>query len=142
MTFRHILLFMCLVSTLGANAQNKKSTTADYTRQIETYRQCFQDKNGDKLKPYLSSDIAFPPFLPKERVSPEGIDNVLKQLFVKHLKSLVVIETKSGKATIAYDISETGKRQSALYFNEEGKITKIELIENLMTEARKRRNGQ
>jgi len=144
MKVTRILLLLCLVSTLGVNAQKKKkkAKTADYTEQIEVYKQCFKDNNGDKLKPYLSSDIAFPPMLIRENVTPDRIDNVLRQLFAKQLNSLVVKKSKPGKVTIEYNIVGTGKRKSALLFNEEGKITKIEVIENLMKEARARRNGQ
>ena len=139
---KRILFLLCLVSTLGINAQKDNKQTADYTEQIEAFKQCFKDKSGDKLKPYLSSDIAFPPFLPKEHVTPDRIDNVLSQLFTKQLNSIEVKKSKPGKVTIAYNIVGPGKRKSAILFNEEGEITKIEIIENLMKEARAKRNGQ
>ena len=139
---KRILFLLCLVSTLGINAQKDNKQTADYTEQIEAFKQCFKDKSGDKLKPYLSSDIAFPPFLPKEHVTPDRIDNVLSQLFTKQLNSMEVKKSKPGKVTIAYNIVGAGKRKSALLFNDAGEITKIEIIENLMKEARAKRNGQ
>jgi len=140
---KQILLLLCLVGTLGMNAQKDNKQTADYyTEQIEAFKQCFKDKSGDKLKPYLSSDIAFPPFLPKEHVTSDRIDNVLSQLFTKQLNSMEVKKSKPGKVTIAYNIVGAGKRKSALLFNDEGEITKIEIIENLMKEARAKRNGQ
>lgn len=142
MSAKRILLLICLVTTLGAVAQKKKkkAKTADYTEQIEVYKQCFKDNNGDKFKPYLSSNIAFPPMLTRENVTPERIDNVLRQLFTKQLNSIVVKKSKPGKVTIAYNIVGTGKRQSALHFDEEGKVTRIELVENLMAEARAKNN--
>ncbi|MCC1484375.1 hypothetical protein [Winogradskyella immobilis] len=121
---KRILLLLCLVGALGMNAQKKNKQTVDYTEQIEAFKQCFKDRSGDKLKPYLSSDIAFPPFLPKEHVTPDRIDNVLSQLFTKQLNSMEVKKSKPGKVTIAYNIVGAGKRKSAYYLMMKAKLLK------------------
>jgi len=129
-----IMILLCLCITLQLNAQNGQNR---YTRQIDSFRQCFENKDAEHLTAYLSAKFSLP------TVAPEQTERALKQLFGQlPLISLTVKENTDGKVLIAYDFEQLGERTSAIHFNEKGNITKIELFDNLINESREQRSKQ
>jgi len=64
---------------------------------------------------------------------------ILQQVFsnLPILKSITISDNRQGEALIIYDSSALGERESKILFDEEGFITKIELIDNLLEEQQK-----
>jgi len=126
-----MLSFLCIcfsINTLSAQ---------DYTKQIEVLKLAFKDKNPEKLIPYISSSLTF------EGIPPVANEQILNQVFSQiPLKELSIKEIKKGQALINYDILGLGKRESAIHFDSEGKITKIELVDNLLKQEQRQQQTQ
>ena len=56
---------------------------------------------------------------------------LLKKVF-RDLKTIEILNSAAGKADLRYDFEQLGVRESALHFDAEGKIVRIELVENLI----------
>ncbi|NAS32373.1 hypothetical protein GTQ40_15420 [Flavobacteriaceae bacterium R38] len=126
-----MLIFLCMC--LFINTSNAQ----DYTKQIEALKLAFKDKSPEKLLPYISSELAF------EGIPPAMKSQILNQIFSQiPLKTLSIKETKKGQALINYDIQGLGNRASAIHFDNEGKITKIELVDNLIKQGQERQRQQ
>ena len=120
--------------TTSVNAQDNSNI---YSEQIEAFRQCFENKNSETLAAHLSSDFILPT-VPKEQT-----ERALNQLFTQlPLTSLSIEERTKGKASIAYNFQGLGERRSAIHFDENGKITQVELFDNLIKETAERRNAK
>ena len=126
-----MLNFLCICfSTNTLKAQ-------DYTNQITVFKQCFEEKSPEKLKPYLSDQLVF------ANIPATNNSVILNQIFSQiPLKTLTLKEAEKGKALINYDIQGLGKRESAIFFDDEGKITKIELIDNLIKQGQEQQRQQ
>ncbi|MCC1484374.1 alpha/beta hydrolase family protein [Winogradskyella immobilis] len=131
MRTKYISLLFIFIISMGVNAQ-------DYSEVIEIYKECFKDKSGDKLKPYLSSDFTISGVSNKEQI-PLALNQLFTQL---PLTSLTVKETNTTNTLINYNFNGLGERTSAMHFNDKRKITKIELFDNLVNESRERRNAK
>lgn len=131
-----LALSLFFISSLSAQEVN-------YDEQIEAYKQCFEDKSGEKIKPFLSADISFPP-VPQERL-PELIDRLFQEIFSSPLLSLEVKSIKPGEVLMVHDYGDfqrLGRRESTIFINEEGKITRIEEIEEIIRIANERRQNE
>lgn len=125
-----IVLFLFASSTLFAQ---------DYSKQITAFAQSFADKNTEALQPYMSSKLQFGQ-IPAAN-TPAIMKNIVTNL--PKLNNMSIIESEVGKAKIAYDFVGLGKSESFIHFDAEGKITKIQLVEDLINrEAEARRQQQ
>ncbi len=117
---KNILIFT-LFMPINVNAQ-------DYKEQIEVFAKSFDMKDTTIINKYLSPELKFDP-IPMES-TPAIMNNIITQ-FPK-LKDFEILEMEKGKAKLAYNFSQLGKSESYLFFDEDGKINRIELIENLI----------
>ena len=116
-----LIISFILVSTLNVSAQ-------DYSKQINAFKQSFAEKSIEKLNPFLSSVLKFDP-IPAAN-TPAIIANIVKQL--PKLNSLIIVESDTEKAKVKYDFEALGVSESYIHFDDVGKITRIEFIENLI----------
>ncbi|MTI88823.1 MAG: alpha/beta hydrolase [Balneolaceae bacterium] len=115
--------------TSDAHAQHKTA----YHEQIEALKQSFKEKDILAVKPFLDTELAFHTY--PARLSQQILGQVFSN--VPTLNSLTIVKSNTGKATVQYDFTALGKRTSAIHFNEQGNITKIELVDNLLEEQQK-----
>lgn len=113
------LLMFC--TSFGAIAQ-------DYSKQINAFEQSFSEKSVTPLKEYVSPELKFDP-IPVAN-TPAILNNIVSNL--PKLNSMTILESSEGKAKVKYDFVGLGVRESHVYFDAEGKFTRIELIENLI----------
>lgn len=112
----------------------------DYSKQIEAFAQSFEAKNTDALQPYMSPELQFGD-IPKKN-SPAIMKNIVTNL--PKLNSMNIIASEEGKAKVGYDFVGLGKSESFIHFDTDGKITKIQLVEDLIqqeAEARRQQQG-
>lgn len=127
-----ILLYLSI--TLDINAQTNNT---NYSKQIEAFKQCFANKNSGELKAHLSAEYILP------TATKEQTELGLNQLFSQlPLISMAIKESTKGKALITYNFEGLGERTSSIHFNDVGKITKVELFNNLIKESQERRNAR
>ncbi|MEK6154700.1 hypothetical protein WIW50_15635 [Flavobacteriaceae bacterium 3-367] len=113
------LILIFSIGSMGLNAQ-------DYSEQIESFNLSFDEKDLGKVNKHLSSELKFDP-IPASK-TPMIMKNIVTKL--PKLNSIKIIESEKGKAKVKYDFVGLGIRESRIHFDEEDKITKIELIEN------------
>lgn len=122
----YCLVFVILLTfDLRLRAQ---SETVDYSQQLAALKESFEKANPEVIKPYVSETLAFGTY--PVALTP----TILKQFFSGQLKlkSFELISTKAGEALIKYDIYGLGVRQSRVLFDDEGKIKRIELVDNII----------
>tara|TARA_R110002072_G_scaffold106447_2_gene232486 strand:+ start:29000 stop:30331 length:1332 start_codon:yes stop_codon:yes gene_type:complete len=102
--------------------------TQDYSKQIDAFKQSFVEKSVSPLKPYVSPELKFDP-VPVAN-TPAVLNNIVSNL--PKLNSMTIIESSQGMAKVKYDFVGLGVRESDVHFDESGKFTRIELIENLI----------
>ncbi len=131
-----ILILLALVSSMGMRAQS-------YTEQFEAFKQSVEAKNGTALKPFISSEIEFLPFLPKERLSPALFERVFQDVF-KEINSVSIKEYTDSEIVVFYDFidAKTKDRVSSIILDSEGKIKDIKIIGELIKEAQERKLGK
>jgi len=124
-------IFLCICFSINTvNAQ-------DYTKQIEALKLSFKENSSKKLLPYISSGLTF------IGIPSASNGQILNQIFSQiPLNSLKMKTQEKGKALINYDIQGLGKRESAIHFDSEGKITKIELVDNLIKQEQEQQQKQ
>lgn len=117
------LLILCTLFLFapGVSAQN-------YTKQVEALAESFNTKNIEPVKAYLSADLQFGP-IPAAN-SPAILTNMVTKF--PPLNSLKIIESKDGEAIVKYHFVQLGENESSIFFDEEGKITKIEYLEEIV----------
>ncbi|WP_425390771.1 alpha/beta hydrolase [Ekhidna sp.] len=110
----------------------------DYNKQVEALKRSFESKDAKYIEPHLSSGLKFDP-MPAENTGPI-LNNIITKLpFI----SLEFVEAAENTATIKYEFQGLGERTSAVHFDSEGKIIRVELIENLIKmEMEQRRQMQ
>ncbi|MDO1501915.1 alpha/beta hydrolase [Winogradskyella maritima] len=104
------------------------STAQNYSKQIAAFEQSFTEKSVSPIQAYLSPTLKFDP-IPVAN-TPAILKNIVSNL--PKLNSMTILESAEGKAKIKYDFVGLGVRESYVHFDEEGKFTRIELIENLI----------
>ncbi len=112
-----VLLFFSL---FPASAQ-------DYSNQVDALKQSFVNKDTKYIEPHLSNELKFDP-MPAKNTGPILNNIVTKLPFI----SLELIETAENTVTIKYEFQGLGERTSAIHFDSDGKIIRVELIENLI----------
>nr|WP_321233801.1 alpha/beta hydrolase [uncultured Psychroserpens sp.] len=102
----------------------------DYSKQVEAFKESFNKKDATLLNPFISLELKFDP-VPIEN-TPAVLNNIVTNL--PKLNTLEIIQTQKGQAKVKYDFEMLGIRESAIHFDTEGKIIRIELIENLINQ--------
>lgn len=100
----------------------------DYTKQMAAFEQSLAEKSVSPLKPYVSQELKFDP-IPVAN-TPAVLNNIVSNL--PKLNSVTIIESVQGMAKVKYDFVGLGVRESNVHFDDSGKFTRIELIENLI----------
>lgn len=124
------IIALCILPILQVIAQ-------DYSKQVNAFAKSFADKNPTAIREHISPELKFDP-IPLAN-TPVILTNIVTNL--PKLNSITILESKKGKAKIKYDFEGLGIRESSIFFDSHGKITRIELIENLIKqemEAQKR----
>jgi len=102
----------------------------DYSKQVEALKKSFETKSSEAIKPYVSQALSFGTY-------PAGATiQILGQVFnnLPKLNSLDIISQKQGEASVKYNFNGLGDRSSKLFFDDQGKLTKLELVDNLLKE--------
>lgn len=110
----------------------------DYSKQIEAFTKSFANKDIEVLKPHLSDKLQFGK-IPVEN-TPAIMGNIVKNL--PQLNSMLIVESEEGKAKVAYDFVGFGKSESFIYFDKDGKMTRILLVEDLINQEAEARRQQ
>jgi len=126
-----LLLITSFITTNTTYAQ-------EYIEQISAFEKSFEDKNAEKLIPFLNSEFTIPTSKSSEQTE-RGLNQLFKQL---SLISLEVKEVIENSVLISYTFDRLGERTSSIQFNDTGKITKIELFDNLINETIERRSAK
>jgi len=106
---------------------------SDYQKQIDAFKESFTQKNITPVKPYISSELSF--FTYPAGATPQILAQVFSNL--PPLNSIKITGSKPGEASIHYNFTGLGDRNSKILFDEAGKMTRIELIDNLLEEQAK-----
>ena len=120
------IFILAVCTSLGAIAQ-------DYSKQIKAFENSFSQKSVTPLEEHVSPELKFDP-IPVAN-TPAILTNIVSKL--PKLNSMTILEHSKGEAKVKYDFVGLGVRESSIHFNEEGKITRIELIENLIQQELK-----
>lgn len=120
-----------------------KLQAQDYTKQFEALKQSIKVKNGAALKPYISTEMAIPPLVTKEQLTPALLDQVLEGV-LKEINTITLKEYKVGEIVVFYDFvdKKIKDRASTIIFDSEGKIKEIKIIGDLIREAQERKLGK
>lgn len=103
-------------------------TAQDYSQQIAAFEVSFHQKDVMLIQPFLSDSLKFAP-LPTQNTMPV-LTNIVTKL--PKLNSLQIMNSEKGKVTAQYDFEQLGISESEIHFDVNGKITKIEFVENLI----------
>lgn len=136
MKLRNVLIVIVFICSTSMKAQ-------EYKEQFEAFKQSVKANNGTALKPFISSEIGFPPFIPKERLSPELLERVFSDVF-KEINSVELEAYKKNEIVVFYDFvdSKTKDRASSVLLDSEGKIKDIKIVGDLIREAQERKLGK
>lgn len=129
----NLSLYVLLIIGFSLTANQVHAQESTYKAQVDAIKQAFEDKTPNVLLPHISTELVFLPY-PAIATKP-----ILVQVFsnLPKLNELTILDTKEGEVLLKYDFTALGIRESKLAFDETGKITKIELIENLLEEQQK-----
>ncbi len=100
----------------------------DYSKQIDAFKESFEQKSIEPIKPYVGAGLKFDP-VPVANTS-AVLTNIVSNL--PKLNSLVILETERVRVKVKYDFTGLGVSESFIHFDAEGKFSRIELIENLI----------
>lgn len=100
----------------------------DYTKQVDALAESFNSKSIESVKAFLSADLQFGP-VPTAN-SPAILTNMVTNF--PTLNFLEIIESKDGEAIVKYNFVQLGENESSILFDGEGKITKIEYLEEIV----------
>lgn len=126
---------MVIVSTLFLSVTG---SAQDYAKQVAAFTKSFADKNTEALQPYMSDSLKFGK-IPVAN-TPAIMGNIVKNL--PKLNSMTIVESEKGKAKVAYDFVGFGKSESFIHFDDEGKMTRILLVEDLINQEAEARRQQ
>ncbi|MDZ7772836.1 MAG: alpha/beta hydrolase [Balneolaceae bacterium] len=117
------LIFLCAFFLIAptVSAQN-------YSKQVDALAESFKSKSIDSVKSYLSADLQFGP-IPAVN-STAILTNMVTNFPL--LNSLEIVESKNGEAIVKFNFVQLGENESSILFDEEGKITKIEYLEEFV----------
>jgi len=136
----------CIVFIIGARFPTKKKNSIlplvlllsitfsndlsaqNYDKQIKAFEESFNQKGITVIQPFLSDSLKFEPLTVQNTIP--ILTNIVTKL--PELNVLEILNSEKGKVLAKYDFEQLGKSESAIHFNADGKITKIEFVENLI----------
>ena len=118
-----ILSFLLLLISSNLMAQ-------DYSKQIDAFAKSFDTKNIEILLPHMSSELQFGQ-IPKSN-TPAIMKNIVTNL--PKLNEISILETEHRKVKVMYDFEVIGKSSSFIHFDADGKITRVQLVEDLINQ--------
>ena len=128
MKFSKIILLIIFMLPIGMLAQ-------DYTKQIEALKQGFTEKSITPVSAYLSSELKFDPA--PAAATPSIFGNLIKGISITDIS---ILDSEKGKAKVKYSLAKFDelpaslknvfKEASDICFDGEGKISRIEFVEN------------
>lgn len=116
-----LILILSLLIPTGLIAQG-------YDQQVNAFEKSFHQKDITIIQPFLSDSLKFAP-LPTLSTLPI-LTNIVTKL--PKLNNLQILRSEKGKVSAKYDFEQLGISESEIYFDVNGKITKIEFVENLI----------
>jgi len=119
--------FLSLVLLLSFCFSNDLSAQ-NYDKQIKAFEESFNQKDITVIQPFLSDSLKFEP-LPVQNTIPV-LTNIVTKL--PELNSLQILSSENGEVSAEYNFEQLGISESKIHFNDNGKITKIEFVENLI----------
>jgi len=124
---------LLLIGLLLFTFSNTQAQSLAYQKQIEALERGFIEKSIDPVKPYISPELKFFTY------PAAATQQILSQVFANMpaLQTITISETKTGQISAVYEFAALGKRNSNIEFDESGRITKIELIDELLEEQQK-----
>ncbi|GAB5565199.1 MAG: hypothetical protein Wins2KO_22620 [Winogradskyella sp.] len=117
-----------IITIVIITIQNVSAQDTDYSQQVSALKEAFTSKNFNTLKPIIGDNLQFKPF-PKEKTT-MILQTVLNRF--PALDSLKVVEQKKGFSLLRYYFNGSRGTNSGVHFNELGKISRIELIEQVI----------
>lgn len=132
----NILILMVFILSTDIKAQ-------DYTKQFEALKQSIKTQNVEALKPFISSEMAIPPLVTKEQLTPVLLERVLIDVF-KRIKSISIEKSRPNEIVVFYDFmdDDTKDRTSSILLDSEEKIKEIKIIAALIKEEREKTQGK
>ena len=128
---RKLIVFLISFYSFGLLAQ-------DYSEQINAFAKSLTDKSIEIVQPHLSDKLQFGN-IPISNTS-AIMNNVVNNL--PKLNSITIVNSEKSKAKVAYDFVGLGKSESFIHFDEDGKILKIILVENLIKQQQQAQQQQ
>ncbi|WP_421811600.1 alpha/beta hydrolase [Flagellimonas sp.] len=119
--------FVALVLMLSISFPDDLSAQ-DYSQQVKAFEASFNKNDISPIQPYLSDSLKFAP-LPVQNTIPI-LTNIVTKL--PELNALQILSSEKGKVSVQYDFQQLGTSESQIHFDGNGRITKIELVENLI----------
>ncbi|MEP1307659.1 MAG: alpha/beta hydrolase [Balneola sp.] len=117
-----------MVSFLFAFGTGVDAQSANYEKQVQALELSFENKNIEALKEYISSELAFGP-IPVQN-TPVILTNIVNN-FPKLLE-LTIKETGEKEVLVYYNFEGMEEAESKIFFDESGKITKMEYFEEII----------
>ena len=102
-----VISIMCL--SLSCFAQ-------DYSKQFEVLKQSIEVKNGEALKPFISTEMAIPSFMTKEQLSPRLLEQIFADVF-KRIQKVTLKKYKANEIVIFYDLKDENTKDRASFSN-------------------------
>lgn len=128
---RRTLINYCLVILIlltGNRLASAQNETTNYEEQLAALKESFEKGSPEAIKAHVSEELTFGDF--PASLTP----TILTQIFSGQLKlkSMEVMETKEGEALVRYDIYGLGERTSRVLFDDDARIKRIELVDNII----------
>lgn len=132
--------FLCL---LGIAFFGQFIYSQDYSQQLKAIQKAIANQEGANLQQHISPEMAIPPLLTKEQITPELLNRVLKDIFGR-IQSVSLEDSKAGEMILFYDFKDakTKDRTSSVLLDGEGKIKEIKIISELIEEEREKTASQ
>ena len=124
-------IFLCLIFmlfSLLAGQLQAQSNQPDYSNQLAALRESFDKGSPEAVQQYVGDELAFAQF-PTSMTS-----TILGQFFSGQIKlnSMEVLSVQEGEATVKFDIIGLGERTAKVLFNEDSRIKRIGLIDDII----------
>ncbi len=100
----------------------------EYSQQVKAFEESFNQKDISIIKPHLSDSLIIAQ-LPIQNTVPI-LTNIITKL--PTLNKINLLESEKGRAKVEYDFEQLGMSESHIYFDQYGKMNKIEFVDNLV----------
>ncbi len=100
----------------------------DYGPQVKAFENSFYQKDISIIKPFLSDSLRFDPLSIQNTIP--VLTNIVTKL--PRLNKIKIQDAEKGRSKVKYDFEQLGVSESDILFDSDGKIWKIEFVENLV----------